>query len=61
MERLSPAAGHDSAPLYEETVLYAVVQSELETFLARGREPGQIPPQVGSHDAEIAASPLACP
>ena len=43
MERLSPAAGHDSAPSYErhrpeETVLYAVVQSELETFLSRGRD-----------------------
>jgi len=43
MERLSPAAGHDSAPSYqrhrpEETVLYAVVQSELETFVACGRD-----------------------
>jgi len=43
MERLSPAAGHDSAPSYEchrleEIVLYAVVESELETFLSRGRD-----------------------
>ncbi len=44
MERLSPAAGHDSvAPAYErhrpeETVLYGVVQSELESFLARVRD-----------------------
>ena len=44
MERLSPAAGHGSiAPAYErhrpeETVLYGVVQSELESFLARGRD-----------------------
>ena len=44
MERLSPAAGHDpAAPAYErhlpeETVLYGVVQSELESFLARVRE-----------------------
>ncbi len=43
MERLSPAAGHDSAPSYEchrpeETVLYAVVESELETFLSRERD-----------------------
>ncbi len=44
MERLSPAASHDSvAPAYErhrpeETVLYVVIQSELESFLARGRD-----------------------
>ncbi len=44
MERPSPAAGHDpAAPAYErhrpeETVLYGVVLSDLETFLARDRE-----------------------
>lgn len=43
MERLSPAAGHDSARSYErhrqeEAVLYYLVQSELETFLSRGRD-----------------------
>ena len=42
MERLSPAAGHNAvAPIHErhrleETVLYGVIQSELESFLARG-------------------------
>ena len=44
MERLSPAAGRDSvAPAYErhrpeDTVLYGVVQSELESLLARVRD-----------------------
>jgi hypothetical protein len=44
MEHLSPASGHHPvAPAYErhrpeETVLYGVVQSELESFLARVRD-----------------------
>ena len=44
MDHLSPAAGHAPVvPAYErhrpeETVLYGVVQAELETFLARARD-----------------------
>jgi hypothetical protein len=44
MERVSPEAGHiPLASAYErhrpeETVLYGVVQSELESFLARERD-----------------------
>lgn len=44
MERITHASGHDSvAPANErhgpeDTVLYGVVQSELESFLARVRD-----------------------
>lgn len=50
MDHLSPATGHDpAAPAYErhlpeKTVLYGVVQSELESFLARSSRPGGVSP-----------------